>query len=168
MCKKTTDQLEYLKNGNLPVEFIQYDQHRVLEKNGLQEETRKVAAEAERLVRAGRIVAIHTRRDRLDLDTDDSEKQLEVSTKISDAIVRVIAGLDVRPRFLIAKGGITSSDIATKALHIWRAKIMGQIEPGIPVWLAGPESKFPGMAYIIFPGNVGNEKSLFRIVSKLM
>ena len=166
--QKTTDQLEYLKNGNLPVEFIQYDQHRVLEKNGLQEETRKVAAEAERLVRAGRIVAVYTRRDRLDLDTDDSEKQLEVSTEISDAIVRVIAGLDVQPRFLIAKGGITSSDIATKALHIWRAKIMGQIEPGIPVWLAGPESKFPGMAYIIFPGNVGNEKSLFRIVSKLM
>ncbi len=166
--QKTTDQLEYLKNGNLPLEFIQYNQHRVLEENGLQKETESVAAEAEKLVKEGRTVVVYTRRERLDLDTDDPEKQLEVSTKISEAIVQVIAKLQVQPHFLIAKGGITSSDIATKAMHIWRARVLGQIEPGIPVWLTGPESKFPGMAYIIFPGNVGNEKTLFRIVSKLL
>ncbi len=27
---------------------------------------------------------------------------------------------------------------------------MGQIKPGIPVWMTGKESKFPNMPYIIF------------------
>ena len=45
---------------------------------------------------------------------------------------------------------------------------MGQIRPGIPVWLTGPESKFPGMPYVIFPGNVGMENTLLEVVEVLM
>ena len=117
---------------------------------------------------SGRVAVVFTRRDRLDLDTDDPEKQLEVSTQISDAIVQVVGRLRIQPHFIIAKGGITSSDVATKALRIWRARVAGQVEPGVPVWVTGPESKFPGMPYIIFPGNVGKEDSLYRILAKLM
>ena len=43
----------------------------------------------------------------------------------------------------------------------------GQILPGIPVWRTGAESKFPGMAYVIFPGNVGDTDSLRRAVEIL-
>jgi len=40
--------------------------------------------------------------------------------------------------------------------------------PGIPVWLTGPESLFPNTPYIIFPGNVGDDDSLKKIVTMLM
>ena len=45
--------------------------------------------------------------------------------------------------------------------------VMGQIAPGIPVWMTGPESKFPGMPYVIFPGNVGADDTLRRAVEIL-
>ena len=68
---------------------------------------------------------------------------------------------------MIAKGGITSSDIGTKALKVRRAEVMGQILPGIPVWKTGPESRFPEIPYVIFPGNVGSETDLRRAVEIL-
>ena len=113
-------------------------------------------------------MVVFTRRDRLDLDTDEKDRQLEVSVRISDALTSVIEKLTARPAFIIAKGGITSSDVGTKALGVRRAIVMGQIRPGIPVWLTGPESKFPGMPYVIFPGNVGMENTLLEVVEVLM
>jgi uncharacterized protein YgbK (DUF1537 family) len=44
---------------------------------------------------------------------------------------------------------------------------MGQICPGIPVWQTGEESKFPGIAYVIFPGNTGDENTLREAVEIL-
>ena len=76
--------------------------------------------------------------------------------------------LEIRPRFIIAKGGITSSEVGTKGLKVKRAKVMGQILPGIPVWQTGPESRFPGLPYIIFPGNVGDVQTLKEIVEELL
>ena len=70
-----------------------------------------------------------------------------------------------RPGYILAKGGITSSDIATQALKIARAQVLGQILPGVPVWRAGPESKFPDMPYIVFPGNVGGTDAITQVVS---
>ena len=64
------------------------------------------------------------------------------------------------PAFVIAKGGITSSDVGTKALAVKRANVLGQICPGIPVWQTGEESRFPGIPYVIFPGNVGEADTL--------
>ena len=45
---------------------------------------------------------------------------------------------------------------------------MGQIKPGVPVWMTGSESKFPGLPYIIFPGNVGTNETLKDVVERLM
>ena len=70
--------------------------------------------------------------------------------------------------FVVAKGGITSSDVGTKALKVKRARVLGQIRPGIPVWQTGEESRFPGVAYVIFPGNVGTETTLREAVEILM
>jgi uncharacterized protein YgbK (DUF1537 family) len=76
--------------------------------------------------------------------------------------------LRIEPSFVIAKGGITSSDTATKALKIAKAKVLGQIQPGVPVWKADEDSKFPGIPYVIFPGNVGNDDTLKNAVLKLL
>ncbi len=71
------------------------------------------------------------------------------------------------PAWILAKGGITSSDLATKGLGVKRAHVMGQILPGVPVWRLGLETRFPNIPYIVFPGNVGEVDSLCRIVDML-
>ena len=62
---------------------------------------------------------------------------------------------------------ITSSDVGVKALKVRKAWVLGQIQPGIPVWKCGEESRFPGVPYIIFPGNVGSEDTLKKVVATL-
>ena len=164
---KTTLQFEDLRNTEKPMEFIEFNQHLVLEENGLEKEVERVIHIAEENIRTGKNVVVYTRRERFDLDTDDKDKQLEVSVKISDAVTSIIGKLQVKPSFIIAKGGITSSDVGTKALRVKKALVMGQIKPGIPVWMTGEDSKFPQMPYIIFPGNVGEVDTLKEIVDLL-
>ncbi len=165
---KTTRQLEALRRSDLPIEMIEFDQHRVLEENGLEDEVSRVLRRVEALLPAGKSVAVFTRRDRLDLPTADRDRQLKISTEISDALTSVIGKLPVRPSFIVAKGGITSSDVGTKALRVRKALVKGQIRPGIPVWQTGEESRFPGLPYVIFPGNVGAEDDLRRIAETLI
>jgi uncharacterized protein YgbK (DUF1537 family) len=93
--------------------------------------------------------------------------QLAISRAVSSALVDIVSCIDGLPGFIIGKGGITSSDIGTKALGARRAVVLGQIRPGVPVWRLGPEASFPGLPYIVFPGNVGAAETLAEIVSEL-
>lgn len=77
------------------------------------------------------------------------------------------SSLSVAPRFIIAKGGITSSDLATGALAIKRARVLGQILPGIPVWQPDTTSRYSAGAYVVFPGNVGDDEALPHAVQIL-
>ncbi len=92
---------------------------------------------------------------------------INIAATISKALVDLVNSLSVRPKYLIAKGGITSHDLATKGLEMKRSKVLGQIQPGIPLWEMGRETKFPGLPYIVFPGNVGNANTLHTIITKL-
>ncbi len=163
---KTTQQLERLK-ADRNIRFVEFNQHLVLDDARFSEELSRVISEAEGSIAAGNTVAVYTRRDRFDLNTGSKEAELEIAVKISDAVTGIVASLNIRPNFIIAKGGITSSDIGTKALGVKRAKVMGQILAGVPVWLTGEESKFPGLPYVIFPGNVGSENALLDAVEKM-
>lgn len=165
--KKTTEQLEALQACVPPLCFLEFDQHRVAESGGLEEEVRRIVPVLEERLLEGQTVVIRTRRERFDLPAGDAEAQLRVSTQISDALTDVVARLSVRPRFLLTKGGITSSDVGTRAMGVKRAVVMGQIAPGIPVWDTGERSKFPHIPLIIFPGNVGNAETLREIVEML-
>ena len=80
----------------------------------------------------------------------------------------LVGRLKVTPAFVIAKGGITSSDVGTKALAVKKANVLGQIRPGIPVWQTGEESRFPMTPYVIFPGNVGEITTLRESVEVLL
>ena len=62
---------------------------------------------------------------------------------------------------------ITSSNIATKALKIKRATVLGQIKPGIPVWKSESEGAYKNVPYIIFPGNVGENDTLMEVAEML-
>lgn len=165
--QKTTLQMRSLQNSSHDMFEIEFQVKKVLEEGGLDKEVDRVLSLAKDKISSGKNVLIYTSRERLDLDTDDKEKQLGVSVQISDAVTSIIGKLGVRPNFIIAKGGITSSDVGTKALKVKKAFVLGQILPGIPVWKTGPESTFPDMPYVIFPGNVGSEDALTQAVTTL-
>ena len=155
--EKTTAQLSALKK--IPsVAFIEFD---VSNLGAVDEIIRR----AEENISRGLTTTIYTSRNVLDLG--DAEKNLAASVKISDALTSIVRRLNVRPKFLIAKGGITSADVGTKGLGVRKALVLGQVAAGVPVWKIGAESKFPGMSFIIFPGNVGAVDTLRKIVEQL-
>ena len=156
--KKTSAQLDELKKIS-SVAFIEFD---VSDLSAVE----KIIRQAEENISRGLTTAIYTSRKVLDLG--DAEKNLAASVKISDALTSIVKNLNVRPKFLIAKGGITSADVGTKGLGVKRALVLGQVAAGVPVWKIGAESKFPGMSYIIFPGNVGEVDTLKKIVDMLI
>lgn len=165
--KKTTEQLEVLKELD-SLHFIEFDVHLVLERDAFQKEMNRVQSEAEKMVAKGVTTVVYTKRERLDLGEGMKEEELKLSVKISDAVTSIVRNLSVRPNFLIAKGGITSSDVGTKGLQVQRATVAGQIAPGIPVWKTGTESTFPHIPYVIFPGNVGANTTLRDVVTTLV
>ncbi len=91
---------------------------------------------------------------------------LAVARDVSAALTAVVAEVMKRivPRFVIGKGGITSSDLATDALDIRRAWAKGTVLPGqVALWQSvdGVAARTP---YLVFPGNVGDDDSLARVV----
>ena len=162
--EKTTRQLMTLleKTDVVPVEF---NQHLVLEPAAFEAERERVQTAANDLIKSGKDAVIFTKRERIDMNTGSVEDELKLSRAISDAVTGFVKGLAAQPSYIIAKGGITSSDIGTAGLLVKRATVAGQVLPGVPVWRLGEESRFPGMAYIIFPGNVGDDDALAKIVT---
>lgn len=109
-------------------------------------------------LRANRDVVLYT--SRALITGDDAARNLQIGNSVSAALVEIVRRIAVRPRYLIAKGGITSSDVATRGLGLKRGLVAGQILPGVPLWKLGDETRFPGMPYIVFPGNVGGPSAL--------
>ncbi len=97
----------------------------------------------------------------------DERANFQIVRRVFGRLVEIVRGLRISPRFIIAKGGITSSDLATDALSITRARVLGQILPGIPVWQPDVSSRYPGGTYVVFPGNLGDDRALLRAVQIL-
>lgn len=166
--KKTSDQLDALMTSEKDLLFLEFLVDRYFTEDGLSGEVTRVLTIAQSYMQLGRTVVIYTSRKLIVPDTADKDKILKLSVEISDALTSIVSRLQLKPKFIIAKGGITSSDVATKGLGIKKARVMGQIKKGIPVWMTGQESKFPNMPYIIFPGNVGDVTTLREIVEELL
>lgn len=163
---KTTRQLEALKKERR-IKFIEFDVALAAEGDRLGDEKERVVQEVHKALAAGITAAVYTSRKRLELGSGNREDELRLSVKISEAVTDIVSSLQIRPSFLIAKGGITSSDIGTKGLKVKRAMVLGQVLPGIPVWKTGSESRFPGLSYVIFPGNVGSDTALYEVYRKI-
>lgn len=97
----------------------------------------------------------------------DATGSLKLGAQVSDALAAIVRTLSTRPRFLIAKGGITAGEIASRGLGVRRALVTGQLLPGVPVWQLGPETTFPGLSFVVFPGEIGNAEALADAVAKL-
>lgn len=165
--EKTTRQMEALKE--LPdIVFIELDARLVKEETAFAKEVERCLALEEKCIASGTTVCVYTTRALITADTGDKEDDLRLAVRISDAVQSLVGRLSIVPSFVIAKGGITSSDVGTKALAVQRANVLGQIKPGIPVWQTGDESKFPLTPYVIFPGNVGEDSTLKEAAEILM
>jgi uncharacterized protein YgbK (DUF1537 family) len=129
--------------------------------------SREVGQQLEAAIKAGRVGVLYTSR-RLVTSANRTEN-LEIGNKVSHALISALRHVKSRPRFIVAKGGITSHDVAQKALGAAQARVLGQLFPGVPVWRleSGPQSRFEGVPYIVFPVNVGGPGSLMQAVKLL-
>ena len=124
----------------------------------------RVTAATRKALENGRDVVLYTSRELVRAAT--AEKSLEIVRRVSGGIVE-IAGQLPKPGFVIGKGGITSSDLLTRCCGVRRGWILGQLLPGVPILKCGPESRCPGMLFVIFPGNVGDDHALFEAMRRL-
>ena len=167
----TTRQLEVALalDGVLRVEM---SVPRLLEPSSREDELGRVVEEVNAALASSEVI-VHTSRDLVTAGTvgGGGLTNFEIGASVSGALVEVMRRVDraLPLSFVVAKGGITSSDIATKGLDVRRAEVAGPLlPPGIvPVWILPDENDFPGMPYVIFPGNVGGPDSLARAIEVL-
>lgn len=161
---RTTQQLDHLlqQPGVVPVEI---DVAALLQDTTQMATVSAARQDIETALQRGQDVALYTSRQLL--TGTDAASNLSIGQRVSEGLVAIVQGLHVRPRYLLAKGGITSSDVATRGLGVKRALVLGQILPGVPVWQLGAETRYPGLAYIVFPGNVGGPEAVTTTVNAL-
>ena len=163
--RRTTEQLQrvLLAPGTTGIEvtvpeFIHGDDDR-------DREIARVRRQAADVLATGQTPVIYTSRQ---VEKPEGMDELAVARTVSDALVSIVRGIEARPDFVVGKGGITSSDVGTLGLGAERAIVLGQARPGVPVWRLGPESRFPTMPYVVFPGNVGDAETLAELVRELV
>mmetsp|Transcript_21309 Transcript_21309/g.61586 ORF Transcript_21309/g.61586 Transcript_21309/m.61586 type:complete len:763 (+) Transcript_21309:43-2331(+) len=135
--------------------------------NAATEEECRAKADVIAALAHGESVVLHTSREVLQ---DDGAGGLHIGAGVTRALCAIVGAALASghpPSFLVAKGGITSNDIAVHSLGVRRAEVLGAVVPGVPVWRCGAETKAPGLAYVVFPGNVGAKDDLARVVRKM-
>jgi len=161
--KKSTEQLNYLieNSDNIHPILLNIDN---LFKN-TQSEIEKVINITINSINKNKTPLIYTSR-KLKIGKGEAQN-IFISRTISDCLASIIKNIKIKPKYIITKGGITSSDIATKALKVKKALVLGQIYPGIPVLKISNPVKFRNLPLIIFPGNVGDKRTLLKIYNDL-
>jgi uncharacterized protein YgbK (DUF1537 family) len=161
---RTTSQLDYLLQQpgvtpvELPVAALLSDTQRA-------DTIRRTAQTVDSHLQRGLDVAVFTSRQLV--TGADAASNLAIGQRVSDGLVTLLQAVTTRPRYILAKGGITSSDVATRGLGVRRAMVLGQVLPGVPVWQLGSETRHPGLSYIVFPGNVGGPEAVGNVVLAL-
>ncbi len=161
---RSTSQLEHLLNqpGIVPVEVDVADLLSTAHRADL---LTRVAQQVDTSLARKQDVVLFTSRQLV--TGTDAASSLSIGQRVSEGLVAIMRGLTTRPRYILAKGGITSSDIATQGLGVRRALVLGQALPGVPVWQLGAETLHPDLGYIVFPGNVGGPEALSAMVTAL-
>lgn len=163
---KTTKQVQTLLKET-DIKSIEIDVSLLMNEEFRNREIEKVAEKVDSVLEQDKDIVLYTSRKLVKGDNPNSS--LDKGNLISAGLVEILHSIKNKPRYVVAKGGITSSDIATKGIGIKRAIVLGQILKGIPVWKVGKEGRYPNSTYIVFPGNVGDEYALadaVKILSK--
>jgi len=161
----TTAQLAALRADRPDTVTIELDVRSLIDGRRVDHLAQQADAVA-RAIESGTVI-VHTSRELV--TGRDGAESLEIARRVSSGLVELVARvLELAPpRFVVAKGGITSSDIASEALQIRRAQVVGPMLPGIvSLWQprVGPAI---GIPYVVFAGNVGDTESLALVVRTL-
>ncbi|WP_460802094.1 four-carbon acid sugar kinase family protein [Microbacterium sp. GXF6406] len=161
----TTQQLEELRRQRPDTVTIELDVRQLVDDRREAHLDAQARSVAEAL--ADGSVIVHTTRELI--TGADGDESLEIARKISSGVVELVRRVlaIAPPRFVIAKGGITSSDVASEALEIRRATVLGPMLPGIVSLWQPQTGPAVGIPYIVFAGNVGVADSLARVVATL-
>jgi uncharacterized protein YgbK (DUF1537 family) len=163
--QKTTEQLAHCRE--LPnLMMIEVSVPALLAGESSREtEVHRVAAEATSALKSGLTAVVATSRDVV--PPPEGGDGLALGRIVSASLVAIVHAISEQPGWVVGKGGITSSDTGTDGLGANRAIVLGQVKPGIPVWRLGDESRFPGLPYVVFPGNVGEPATLADVITLL-
>jgi len=160
---KTSRQLDTLLSAGLAV-GIELDVDKLLNEEEREHEIGRVSDLANETLRRASSAAVYTSRSTHLTGRGDF---LAIGKTIMDSLCETVRRIETRPGFFISKGGITSIEIARAALGVREAFVLGQILPGVPVWRLGEDTRWPGIPYVVFPGNVGGDDALHNAVSVL-
>jgi len=144
---------------------VEVDVERLAHDHSRTAEVTRAAGEADMALKGGLTCIVYTSRNVSSAAGPAGD--LAVARQVSSMLVDIVHGLQATPKFVVAKGGITASDIATKAFKARSAWTLGPIVTGVPVWQLGQESRFPGLPLIFFPGNFGNPDTLCEVLDRL-
>lgn len=161
---RTTQQLNHLL-ANTDAVGVEANVASMLSDSTRQAEIDRAACITKNAIKSGINAVLYTSRQFV--EGRSADHSLAIGHQVSQAISEVVAAIRVRPRCVIIKGGATSYALATKALNVNRAWSPGQAAPGVPAWILGDETLHPGLPCIIFPGNVGSEDGLTKLVARL-
>lgn len=161
----TTRQLKALTEQHSAARIVEIDVEKLLSGSADAHLDQTVDAIVEAL--HGGDVIVHT--SRLLIKTDSPAESLRIARTVSAAVVTVVNRTlkTFPPRFVIAKGGITSSDVAAHGLEIRHAIVRGPMLPGIVSLWEPVDGPAKGIPYIVFAGNVGDDQSLADVTRKL-
>jgi uncharacterized protein YgbK (DUF1537 family) len=165
----TTRQLDRLRDRGKIIE-LELDVPTLLDDSAREQHVNDIAGQAARALQSNDAESdIVIRTSRTLVTGSDAVDSLLIARTVSAALVGTVREIvsQVRPAFVLAKGGITSSDTATDGLGIRRAWCRGTMLPGIiSLWepVTGPAQ---GIPYIVFAGNVGDDNALAAVVDTL-
>ncbi len=120
-------------------------------------ETVRAAAAARAELDSSRVALVTTPRER-----PAGATTLEAGARIAHGLGRVLAALDPLPDVVVAKGGITSQVAFQEGLGVSEAIVAGPVATGVAEWRA--EIEGCDVAYLVFPGNVGDDGHLTAVV----
>jgi uncharacterized protein YgbK (DUF1537 family) len=161
----TTRQLKVLTEQHSAARIVEIDVEKLLGEDADSHLDQTVDTVVDAL--HGGDVIVHT--SRLLIKTDDAAESLRIARTVSAAVVAVVNRTlkTFPPRFVIAKGGITSSDVAAHGLEIRHGIVRGPMLPGIVSLWEPVDGPAKGIPYIVFAGNVGDDESLAQVTRKL-
>ncbi|MCI9887486.1 hypothetical protein JT358_03280 [Micrococcales bacterium 31B] len=161
----TTAQLEVLQSRGGAVE-VELDAARLLAADA-GDYVREQAARVAEALRTDDVVVYTSR---ALLRSENPAESLAMSRTISDGVVALVAAvMPRRPAWVVAKGGITSHEVAAKGLGMRRGRVVGQFFTGQISLVAPVDAPEPsiGCPYVVFPGNVGGRSALADVVERL-
>ncbi|WP_158166274.1 four-carbon acid sugar kinase family protein [Mycolicibacterium smegmatis] len=99
-------------------------------------------------------------------DRSSDHNTLSHGERIMTALTTAVRGALPHLSVVVAKGGITSAEVARAGIGATSALVLGQIRPGVSVWQL-EDRNGRDILYVVVPGNVGDHDTLVEILDAL-